>query len=443
MEVDPPVPAPSRLPQPVEQSKRSLASIPENPTTPVLKRMAKGTQPKTYRPMSAVANRPDPVPVQYSLPTDREVFPPTHRQTEDTLLPAGMAVRGASFLEGHAITNRWSSMSASETIKHLASNELIQTIQQSKSRINSAKAQAAMEHARTISNYSRLSSIETGFLNKITPKALTAELDAEGLDREFRAEAVRFFEDDPMSESDDEESQESEGEGSFRSPGDYAILRRLFDVNGQAFLRRNEHRRDATAAGHRDIPLVNKSHNDMMCYRPAPNSNRRRCRRGNACLCLTTAQKLGQPDIGYIGLEYLTPDGLVAWNARRAKGIPISEEADGPVGYCYHDWKYVINDRLHDALKHKETPPEGIEPFNVIVGEGEYAPDVCWGSVDSTTNMNTGLSGRFPMFLNTFLQYGPKTAEGRSFIYLQEVNSDFQPRLSQANMCLGKDTFSL
>jgi hypothetical protein len=58
--------------------------------------------------------------------------------------------------------------------------------------------------------------------------------------------------------------------------------------------------------------------------------------------------------------------------------------------------------------------------------------------VDPNTNTATGISGHFPQHLNICLQYVPKSIPGQpQFFYLAEVNADFQPRLSQANMCLG------
>lgn len=408
---------------------------PPDPPPPLGNKKKNTPKGKVYRPNSLVAERPEKLAIQYMLPPNREVLPPRARQTELTLLPVGMHVRGGSFLECVAHNNSWHTSSASETIKHMAANELTDSIQESKARLNAELAQATLNKARAETNYSRMATLDLGNINKITPKNLSG-VTHEQLEKELHEQEVKFFMDDPLSSSDDDESSEEDASPDS-SPLDVPIFRRLYDVNGTAYLRRNEVLRDASMAGHRDIEIVNKSHNDFMCHPLVPPTTYRYCKLVNACICRSEADKLGTPDVGYIGREYLAPKKLQAWQNRRAKGIPVSVQNDGPIGLCYHDWKVAVNERLHECLKFKDTLPESIQPFAVIVGKGEYAADVCWNPIDSTTNVATGVTGRFPMYLNICLQYVPKTLDGRTFTYLAEINADFQPRLSQANMCLG------
>jgi len=414
------------------------------------KRKPKAVAGKVYRPNSLTEERPETLAIQYTTSNERTVLPSRARQTDMTLLPPGMHVHGGSFLELPAHNNSWHTMSPEETLKHLAADELIETIQQSKEQINAERAQSALDKARSETNYSRMATMDAGHINKLTPKNLSS-VTREVLDKELKDQEVSFFmydplpSDDEMDDAMDIDSTTDNKEhvhlrGTLRPPGDYLILRRLYDVNGDAYVRRNETLRDASMAGHRDIEIVNKSHNDYMSQPLIGRTSFRTCSKGDACVCLVMAQKLGQPDIGYRGREYLTPNALTAWNERRKHSIPVSVENDGPVGLCYHDLKAAVDKRLNDIVRNKETPPETVNPFTVRIGMGEYAQQICWGPVDSNINAAVGISGWFPMHLGNCLQYVPKeNSTGRTITYLAEVNADFQPRLSQANMCLGRN----
>lgn len=389
---------------------------------------------KIYRPNTATEERPEPMGIQYALPTERTVLPNRARQTDMTLLPAGMPVRGGSFLECMAHNNSWHVTSPDETLRHMAANELIEKIQQGSAKLNAERARLALEKAQSETNYARIGTLDSGHINKMTPKSLSS-VTQDVLDKELRDQEVKFFMDDPMP-SDDSDSDNDEA--NERGPGDYPCLKRLYDVNGKAYLRRYEMLRDASPAGHPDVEIVNKSHNDLMCQRLVGQHTYRYCSKELACICVDMANRLGSPEIAYKGREYKTPKELLAWDERRRKGLEVSIKNDGAVGLCYHDLKAAVHDRLSDVVRSKETAPEIVNPFAVRVGEGEYASEVCWSPVDSTINAALGISGRFPQHLNNCIQYVPKHMPGGQMsTYLAEVNADFQPRLSQANMFLG------
>ncbi len=390
---------------------------------------------KIYRPNTATEERPEPTGIQYALSTERIVLPTRARQTDVTLLPAGMPVRGGSFLECMAHNNSWRVTSPDETLRHMAANELIEKIQQGSAKLNAERARLALDKAQSETNYARMGTLESGHINKMTPKSLSA-VTQDVLDKELREQEVKFFMDDPMPSDDSDDEQGPDDRG----PGDYPCLKRLYEVNGAAYLRRYETLRDAGPAGHRDIEIVNKSHNDLMCQRLVGQHQYRYCSKELACISVDMANRLGSPEIAYRGREYKTPKELTAWDERRRKGLEVSIKNDGPVGLCYHDLKAAVHDRLSDVVRSKGTSPEIMNPFSVRVGEGEYASEVCWSPVDSPINAAVGISGRFPQHLNICIQYVPKhMPSGQMSVYLAEVNADFQPRLSQANMFLGTE----
>jgi len=405
---------------------------------------------KVYRPVKLTEERPEAPALQYAVPTERTVMPPRARQTAMTVLPPGMHVRGASFLECVAHNNSWHAMSPEETLKHLAANELVESIQQNRSRRDAAAATAVLDKARSDTHYTRMATIDAGNINKMAPKNLSA-LTREELDKELHEQEVQFFMNNPLPsddsdvdvDSDDDDVAEAVGgigggsSSSMRGPGDFPCLQRLYQVNGKAYRQRHETMRDASMAGHRDIEVVKKSHNDLMCQPLIGRTTFRGCSRGNACICADMPRRLGAVDLAYVCREYLTPKALLAWNDRRARGMPVSLENDGPIGLCYHDLKAAVSGQIHEVIRHKQTPVEPLNPFSVRVGQGEYAAELCWDSMASDTNSPTGISGRFPMHLNNCLQHVSKTIGGLVITYLAEVNADFQPRLSQANMCLG------
>jgi len=343
-----------------------------------------------------------------------------------------MYVRGAALLELHAHNNSWHTMSPDETLKHLASNDIVASIQTTKQQINAAIARENLDKAQSDTNYARMATMDAGHINKLTPKYLS-NATHETLAKELHDQEVEFFADDPLPDDAGDDIEAAE-----RKPEDFPILQRMWQVHGKAYLRRFETLRDASKAGHRDIEIVNKSFNDMMCYPLIGRTTYRHCSLGDGCICTTEALRLGQPDIRYVGREYKTPRELTAWNERRSKGYPVTVDNDGPVGLCYHDIKKAVNQRLNSGTRGLGVYPEPANPFAVRVGKGEYATEVCWGAVDSNTNTPSGVTGRFPQFLTICLQYVTKTLPGQAqFTYLAEVNADFQPRLSQANMCLG------
>ncbi len=182
------------------------------------------------------------------------------------------------------------------------------------------------------------------------------------------------------------------------------------------------------------VEIATKAQRRAACRRPK--NGRRECVNMYGCECYVLAMQQGRKDDAYVGREFLLQSGESKWHDNRAKGLPINEVNDGPVGRCLHCLDKYYTERVYDNMQYKVPI---IEPFNiyqVMCVVGEYAPEYMLKRKNN--GIPTGVEGNVPRYLTTKRHYETITlSDGQTEVCLVEVGMDFQSSLSKANTCIG------
>jgi hypothetical protein len=217
-------------------------------------------------------------------------------------------------------------------------------------------------------------------------------------------------------------------------PSAYPMFQHFLDQHGDAFRARHALMRDAAGTmPHPEQEVVTRAYLQPFRLPPDPGSERRPCCLGGLCRFMWLAETEARPDWGYVAREFKLPSQEAEWVKRRARGVPVSDEADGPPGPCIDCILYAMTAKYYFELRERRPHILPVNTFTVLVGEGEYARDVML--LLEVDGYPTGIVGNVPAYKTSWRQYDTLPGSERSV--LREVHMDFQSSLSQANACLG------
>ena len=257
--------------------------------------------------------------------------------------------------------------------------------------------------------------------------------------------ALRFFAD----ELADEENERDAVLPERAPPGTYPLMRAMEERYGAQYARRADIAENGGGAMPlRSMETITRAY--LFRFRLPPNAALdalRPCCNDERCLFFQFACAHNRPTSAYVGVEFLLPTELAAWNERRARGLTVNEENDGARRPCIDCLLYEWTDCVHDTLQLRSTPQEPLNTF--VVPAGNYARDYL--IPNEITGQRTGIVGYVPAYSTHTRQLEPlegNPAAGadaaslarlfpQGFLFVNEVGQHFHVSLGQANACLG------
>lgn len=321
---------------------------------------------------------------------DRFVLPTRERQNGMTLSTApGLRKLSTALIEDepqlHPLmsllchNNAWHRASVSDTLRAVAAPELAADL----SALHTKSDARFQQNAPALTPGIRFVDSELGGFSVNTTNKITAfeerghrgnseqELPRKAAerakalcDRDRSVREVAFFADDPLETVDEEPYG--------MAPHKYPLFNNLKANIGHRYDERHEALRDlGENVPRRVVEVISLARLDEL--RMPVHGPWRGCSLASQCIVQVLARSRGRSDFGYTEREYKSQDEEIAYLRRREEGIPVSVEADGPVGPCVDDLLYSYQNGVYQIKGARRVAPECMNIFSLV--DGAYSRD--------------------------------------------------------------------
>lgn len=231
--------------------------------------------------------------------------------------------------------------------------------------------------------------------------------------------ALRFYMDEPVLDW---------GEPDDRPPAAYPAFSALLAEARPLFARRAQVLRDQAALGPHPVCEMSLERAQLdesrrPCVAHGRDPLAQPCRLGDACLCMTLAQRENRPAWGYVARRFLLPS-----QRERVQDAIAAGDMDGartlyPPGPCIECLLFSWTWQVEMGKMHRDTPAVTFNTFSMQAGQ--YAREALLET--ELDGAPTGIWGLVPRWKSKYRQYELQ-ADGSTL--LREVHVDFRPASS-------------